>query len=56
MSYVTLCLSFNIDGDEARRVLSIKDVFRKIIYEIMPNCGYADGVIVLARGIYGSCG
>ncbi|MEM0237881.1 MAG: hypothetical protein QXP97_07535 [Desulfurococcus sp.] len=32
-----------------------KSVFRKTIYEIIPNRRYADGVIVLIRGIYESC-
>jgi len=32
-----------------------KNTFRKIIYEIIPNRRYTDGVIVLVRGIYESC-
>jgi len=32
-----------------------KNVFRKMIYEVIPNRRYADGVIVLIRGIYESC-
>jgi len=32
-----------------------KNVFRKIIYEVIPNRRYADGVITLVRGIYESC-
>jgi len=83
MSYITLCLSFNVDGFEARRLFSTawlfktashrmlslakqipilpatdigwKNTFRKIIYELIPNRRYADGVIVLIRGIYESC-
>lgn len=83
MSYITLTLPFNVDGDVAKkllstawlfktvshRVLSIakqtpvlpatdigwKNTFRKIIYEIIPNRRYVDGVIVLVRGIYESC-
>ncbi len=83
MSYITLCLSFNVDGVEARRLLSTawlfktathrmlslakqspvlpatdigwKNTFRKIIYEVIPNRRYTDGVIVLIRGIYESC-
>ena len=83
MSYITLCLSFNADGDVARKLISTawlfktatyrmlnlakyspilpatdigwKNTFRKIIYEVIPNRRYADGVIVLVRGIYESC-
>ena len=32
-----------------------KNTFRKIIYEVIPNRRYTDGVIVLVRGIYESC-
>ena len=32
-----------------------KSVFRKAVYEIIPNRRYADGVIVLVRSIYESC-
>ena len=32
-----------------------KNAFRKIIYEIIPNRRYTDGVIVLVRSIYESC-
>jgi len=32
-----------------------KNTFRKVIYEVIPNRRYADGVIVLIRGIYESC-
>lgn len=32
-----------------------KNTFRKIIYELIPNRRYTDGVIVLVRGIYESC-
>lgn len=32
-----------------------KNTFRKIIYEVIPNRRYTDGVIVLIRGIYESC-
>ena len=83
MSYVTLCLSFNVDGAEAKgllstawlfkaathRVLSLarrapippatdigwKNAFRGAVYEIVPNRRYADGVVVLVRGIYEAC-
>jgi len=83
MSYITICLPFNVDGVEARRLLSTawlfrvashrmlslakqfpvlpatdigwKNTFRKVIYEIIPNRRYTDGVIVLVRGIYESC-
>jgi len=83
MSYVTLVLPFNIDGDEAKKLLSTawlfktathkmldlaksfpvlpatdigwKSTFRKTVYEVIPNRRYADGVIVLVRGIYESC-
>ncbi len=83
MSYVTLTLPFNIDGDDAKRLLSTawlfkiathrmlslakqfpalpatdigwKNTFRKVIYELIPNRRYTDGVIVLVRGIYESC-
>ncbi len=83
MGYVTLCLSFNVGGDIARRLLSTvwlfktashrmlnlakqmpilpatdigwKNTFRKIIYEVIPNRRYTDGVIVLVRSIYESC-
>jgi len=83
MSYITLTLPFNADGDEAKKLLSTawlfkiathkmlsivkqfpvlpatdigwKNTFRRIIYEIIPNRRYTDGVIVLVRGIYESC-
>jgi len=83
MSYVTLCLPFNVDGVEAKRLLSTawlfkiathrmlsiakqcpvlpatdigwKNAFRKVIYEVIPNRRYVDGVIVLVQGIYESC-
>ncbi len=83
MSYITLTLPFNVDGDEAKRLLSTawlfkiathkmlglakqspilpatdigwKNTFRRIIYEVIPNRRYVDGVIVLVRGIYESC-
>ncbi len=83
MSYVTLTLPFNIDGDDARRLFSTawlfktashrmlniakefpvlpatdigwKNTFRKVIYELIPNRRYTDGVIVLVRGTYESC-
>ena len=83
MSYITICLPFNVSGDVARRLFSTawlfkaashrmldlakhfpilpatdigwKNTFRKIIYEIIPNRRYTDGVIVLVRGIYESC-
>ncbi len=83
MSYITLTLPFNVDGEEAKRLLSTawlfkiathrmldlarqtpilpatdiswKNTFRKIIYEMMPNRRYVDGVITLVRGIYESC-
>jgi len=32
-----------------------RNTFRKIIYEVIPNRRYTDGVIVLVRGIYESC-
>ncbi len=32
-----------------------KNTFRKVIYEVIPNRRYVDGVIVLVRGIYESC-
>ncbi len=32
-----------------------KNTFRRIIYEIIPNRRYTDGVIVLVRSIYESC-
>jgi len=32
-----------------------KNAFRKVIYEVIPNRRYVDGVIVLIRGIYESC-
>ena len=32
-----------------------KNTFRKLVYEIIPNRRYADGVIVLVRGVYESC-
>ncbi len=32
-----------------------KNTFRKIVYEVIPNRRYTDGVIVLVRGIYESC-
>jgi len=32
-----------------------KNIFREVIYEVIPNRRYADGVIVLVRGIYESC-
>jgi len=32
-----------------------KNTFRRVIYEIVPNRRYTDGVIVLVRGIYESC-
>ncbi len=32
-----------------------KNTFRKVIYEIIPNRRYVDGVIVLVRSIYESC-
>jgi len=32
-----------------------KNTFRKVIYGVIPNRRYADGVIVLVRGIYESC-
>jgi len=83
MSYITMCLSFNVSDNVARRLISTawlfktashrmlsiakqtsalpttdigwKDAFRKVIYEVMPNRRYVDGVIVLVRGIYESC-
>ena len=83
MSYITLTLPFNIDGGEARKLLSTawlfkiashrmlslakqfpvlpvtdigwKNTFRKVIYEVIPNRRYTDGVIVLVRSIYESC-
>jgi len=83
MSYITLTLPFNVDGEEARKLFSTawlfklashrmlslakrfpilpatdigwKNTFRKIIYEIIPNRRYTDGIIVLIRGIYESC-
>lgn len=83
MSCITLVLPFNVDGIEAKRVLSSawlfkiashrllgvvkqapvlpatdigwKNTFRSIVYEVVPNRRYADGVIVLVRGIYESC-
>jgi len=83
MSYITLCLPFNVDGEIAKRLLSTawlfkiashrmlnlakqmpilpatdigwKNIFRKAIYEIIPNRRYTDGVIVLVRGVYESC-
>lgn len=35
--------------------ISWKNTFRKVIYEVIPNRRYVDGVIVLVRGIYESC-
>jgi len=35
--------------------ISWKNTFRRAIYEVIPNRRYADGVIVLVRGIYESC-
>jgi IS605 OrfB family transposase len=32
-----------------------KSTFREIVYEVIPNRRYADGVIVLVRNIYESC-
>ena len=32
-----------------------KNTFRKIIYDVIPNRRYVDGVIVLVRSIYESC-
>ena len=32
-----------------------KNTFCKVIYEVIPNRRYADGVITLVRGIYESC-
>ncbi|RLF25199.1 MAG: hypothetical protein DRN15_00655 [Thermoprotei archaeon] len=32
-----------------------KNTFRKVIYEVISNRRYADGVIVLIRGVYESC-
>ena len=32
-----------------------KNTFRKVVYEVIPNRRYTDGVIVLVRGIYESC-
>ncbi len=83
MSYITMTLPFNVDGEEARRLLSTvwlfkvashrmldlakqfpvlpatdigwKNTFRRVIYGIVPNRRYTDGVIVLVRGIYESC-
>lgn len=83
MSYITLCLPFNIESSEAERLFSTawlfkiashrmlsltkqfpilpatdigwKNTFRKIIYEVIPNRRYTDGVIVLVRGVYESC-
>ena len=83
MSYITLCLLFNVDGVEAKKLLSTawlfkaashrmlsivkqspippvtdiswKNTFRRIIYDVIPNRRYTDGVIVLVRGIYESC-
>jgi len=83
MSYITLCLPFNVVDDVAKRLLSTawlfkiatlrlldivkqstilpatdigwKNTFREVIYEIMPNRRYVDGVITLVRGIYESC-
>ena len=83
MNYLTLTLPFNVDGIEAKKLLSTawlfkiashrmlhlakncdvlpasdigwKSMFRKAIYSIIPNRRYADGVIVLIRGIYESC-
>ncbi|MCE4611480.1 MAG: hypothetical protein F7B17_05875 [Desulfurococcales archaeon] len=83
MSYITLTLPFNVNGDAAKRLLSTawlfktathrmldlakqihvlpatdigwKNTFRRAIYELIPNRRYADGVIVLVRGIYESC-
>ena len=83
MNYVTPTLSFNVNGNEAKRLLSTawlfktathrmlsiakqspvlpatdigwKNTFRRVIYEVMPNRRYVDGVIVLVRGIYESC-
>ncbi len=83
MSYITMTLPFNVDGEEARRLLSTawlfkvashrmltiakqtpilpatdigwKNTFRKVIYEVIPNRRYTDGVIILIRGIYESC-
>lgn len=36
-------------------ILAGKMYLGKIIYEVIPNRRYADGVIVLIRGIYESC-
>ncbi len=83
MSYITLTLPFNVDGDVAKRLLSTawlfkvathrmldiakqipvlpatdigwKNTFRRVVYEIIPNRRYTDGIIVLVRGIYESC-
>jgi len=83
MSYMTLVLPFNVDGDVAEKLLSTawlfkiaahkmldlaksfpvlpatdiswKNTFRKTVYEVIPNRRYADGVVVLVRGIYESC-
>ncbi len=83
MSYITLCLPFNTNDNEAKLLLSTawkfkiavhrmlflakqypalpatdigwKNTFRKVIYEVIPNRRYVDGVIVLVRGIYESC-
>ena len=83
MSYITLCLPFNVDGEEARGLLSTawlfkvathrmlslarrtpilpatdigwKNAFREALYEVIPNRRYADGAIVLIRGIYEAC-
>jgi hypothetical protein len=32
-----------------------KSTFRRMVYEVIPNRRYADGVVVLARSIYESC-
>ena len=32
-----------------------KSAFREVVYEVIPNRRYADGVVVLIRGIYESC-
>lgn len=83
MSYITLTLPFNVNGDEGKRLLSTawlfktathrmlsiakespilpatdigwKNAFRKVIYKVIPNRRYVDGVIVLVRGAYESC-
>ena len=83
MSYITVALPFNVNGEEARRLHSTawlfkvashrmldlarrfpvlpatdigwKNTFRNVIYELIPNRRYTDGVIVLVRGIYESC-